>query len=109
MVIKYINFVACATNGIIMQNTFENSLIGKIASSILSPSAIQRLVPHIKEILNSLSSFSEEYRDGYLSGFIEGFLMGYFQVNNEIADRMKKANMDKDFIAKVTGLDPEIE
>ena len=92
-----------------MRNTFEYTLIGKVASSILSASAIQSLVPHIKEILDSLSSFCEEYRDEYLSGYIEGFLMGYFQEKIEIADRMKKAHLDKDFITKVTGLDPEIE
>ena len=92
-----------------MQNTFEHTLIGKVASSILSTSAIQSLVPHIKEILDSLSSFCEEYKDEYISGYIKGFLMGYFQETIEIADRMKKARFDKDFITKVTGLDPEIE
>ena len=101
--------MATLTNGIIMQNTFEHTLIGKVASSILSTSAIKSLVPHIKEILDSLSSFCEEYRDEYLSGFIEGFLMGYFQETIVIADRMKKAHLDRDFITEVTGLDPEIE
>ena len=88
-----------------MLNNYENTLIGATASSVLSSSAIQSLIPHIKEILDDPKiSFSEEYRERYLAGYMKGFLWGYFQAKLEVAGRMKEYHWDKDFIAKGTEL-----
>ena len=89
-----------------MQNNCKNTLIGEIASSVLSSSAIQCLLTKIKEKLDG--PLKEEYNEVYLAGYIEGYLMGYFEGTLEIAERMMEAHWDKDFIAKVTALNPEI-
>ena len=88
-----------------MLNKFEDTLIGTIASSVLSTSAIQSLLSLLQEKQgNPLLSLKDEYKEGYLAGYIEGFLWGHFHAKIEIAERLKKAHFDKDFIAEVTEL-----
>ncbi|MBR5677264.1 MAG: hypothetical protein IKX20_03915 [Paludibacteraceae bacterium] len=91
-----------------MLNNFEDTLIGTFASSVISTSAIQSLLPHLQEKQDDPLLSKDEYKNGYLAGYIEGFLLGYFQAKIEIAGRLKKAHINKDFIAEVTELNEAI-
>lgn len=92
-----------------MQDKTKNTLIEAIAASVLSTSAIKSLISLLKEKDDDpLLSMQDEYNEGYLTGCIKGFLCGYFHAMIEVAGRMKKDHLDKDFISKITKLDAEI-